>query len=494
MKFTELLRRAELSEEKGRALAPEIGHICCDSRLTRADSVFVCINGAVTDGHHYARNAYVNGCRAFVAERKIELPADAAIAYTDNSRKTLALLSHILYGKPSSRLKVIGITGTKGKTTTAYMIKAILESCGVPTGYIGSNGVEYGAFHHMTINTTPESCDLQRYFAEMYTAGMRYVALEVSSQALYLERAAFIEFDTCVFTNLSPDHIGEAEHPDFEHYKECKASLFSKFPLRRAVANADDLHTPDMISRCIAPIDTFGFSPAAHHRAENIKLLRTPGMLGTEFDYVADDRRIRTTLSLPGDINVSNALAAIAVCSDIIGDKHRVVMALRSIVVKGRFELVNALPNASVVIDYAHNGISLRSVLMTLRAYNPKRLITLFGSVGGRTQMRRAELGSIASELSDFCILTADNPDSEHPMLIIRDIAAAFVPGGCEYRAIPDRREAIQYAVGMLRDGDILLLAGKGHENYQLIRGVKEEFSEREIVIKAAEAAVKTPF
>lgn len=491
MKFRDLLLAASLPDDCTRALNrqvnPVLRHISCDSRSARGDSVFVCIKGALTDGHLYARVAYDHGCRAFVAEHPLALPPDAAVLITSSPRRALAVLSDRLYYSPSRRLKVIGITGTKGKTTTALMIKEILCGCGIPTGYIGSNGVEYGALRHSTINTTPESCDLQRYFDEMLRCGMEYVALEVSSQALYLDRVREVVFDTCVFTNLSPDHIGGAEHPDFDHYKACKASLFSQYSPRLAVVNADDPHTSDMLAgRKDGATLCFGRGESADFRAANIILGRTQGSLGVSFDYVRGGACIPSSLKLPGDFNVLNALAATAVCSDIVGNDRRILGILSGVAVAGRFEPVDALPYASVIIDYAHNGISMRSVLETLRAYNPRRLITLFGSVGGRTQLRRAELGAVASELSDFCILTADNPDGEHPMLIIRDIAAAFVPGGCDYVAIADRREAIRYAINMLREGDILLLAGKGHENYQLLKGVKTHFCERDIVLEAA--------
>ncbi len=470
----------------------EIGHICSDSRAARSNSVFVCISGSVTDGHLFARSAYNLGCRAFVAEQKLDLPSDAAVMYAVNTRKILASLSAGLYANPSQRLKVIGITGTKGKTTTALMIAGILNSCGIPAGYIGSNGVEYGNFKHRTSNTTPESCDLQRYLYEMASYGIRYVALEVSSQALYLDRIRCIDFDTCVFTNLSPDHIGGSEHPDFSHYKACKASLFTKYKLDRAIINADDINSYDMVAGCKAPVDTFGFNTDANHRAGNISQFRTSGALGVSFDYINGSYCRRTQLNLPGEINVSNALAAIAVCRNYIPDTDRIIDTLPQIKVEGRFELVNALPYATIVIDYAHNGTSFSAVLHTLRSYKPKRLICLFGSVGGRTQMRRPELGAIASSLCDLCILTADNPDCEDPALIIRDIASAFVPGGCDYISIPDRREAIKYAVGILREGDILLLAGKGHENYQLIRGIKTPFCEKDIVLEAADAVLKS--
>ncbi|HHT53586.1 MAG TPA: UDP-N-acetylmuramoyl-L-alanyl-D-glutamate--2,6-diaminopimelate ligase [Clostridiales bacterium] len=493
MKLSELLSSAGLPCVNKKHAGIQIGHVCCDSRVARADSVFVCIRGAVTDGHLYARSAYNLGCLAFVGEYKLDLPGDAAVVICENPRFALARLSAVLFGFPSRRLKVIGVTGTKGKTTTALMIAGILNRCGIPTGYIGSNGILFDSFRHHTANTTPESCDLQRYMFEMAECGIKYLALEVSSQAVYLERIRYLDFDTCVFTNLSPDHIGGAEHPDFNHYKACKARLFSEYNPARAVVNANDPHTPDIIRNYRGEITTFGLGGSAHITAGNITLLSPGNVLGTAFDFISGTYKKRTTLSLPGDFNIQNALAAAAVCQKIIPDTDKILSVLEDIKVEGRFECMDALPYATIVIDYAHNGISLSSVLRTLRAYNPRRLICLLGSVGGRTQMRRRELGAIASALCDFCILTADNPDCEDPVLVIRDIASAFVPGGCDYISIPDRREAIMFAVGMLREGDILLLAGKGHENYQLIKGIKWPFSEKEIVLEAAARILKSP-
>ncbi len=494
MKFNDLIARAGAVGVISGGADIEIRHICCDSRAARLDSVFVCIKGAVADGHLYARAAYNLGCRAFVAEHRPDLPRDAMLFISDNTRLALAKLSDALYDHPSRRIKVIGITGTKGKTTTSLMIAGILNKCGVPTGYIGSNGVEYRNFRHLTSNTTPESCDLQRTFADMASAGMKYVALEVSSQALYLDRVRCIEFDTCVFTNLSPDHIGGVEHPSFEHYKASKASLFTEYKLGRAVVNSSDPASADMLGACDCDdVENFGLGSRARHTAENIMNLRRSGSLGVSFDYICGSYRKNARIALPGEFNIENALAAFAVCGRILPSFDAMVDALSDIRAEGRFELVEALPYATIVIDYAHNRTSLYSVLKTLRSYNPRRLICLFGSVGGRTVRRRAELGAVASELCDISILTADNPDCEDPALIIRDIAASFVPGGSSYISIPDRAEAIRYAVGIIGEGDILLLAGKGHENYQLVKGIKKPFCERQIVLEAAEAIHRTP-
>ncbi len=471
---------------------PDVSHICCDSRFAGANSVFVCIKGALDDGHLYAVSAYKNGCRAFIAEKELDLPEGAAIAYVADSRLALSALSAEIYSHPSKKIKVIGITGTKGKTTTALMISGILNKLGYPAGYIGSNGVTYGNVSIATSNTTPQSCDIHRYLNDMLLADMKYAVLEVSSQAIYHERVAHIDFDTCIFTNLSPDHIGGNEHPTFEHYKFSKSRLFSEFSHSLTLVNTDDTAYRDMIIADKAKIESFGICSDAKHTASNISLRHTRSAIGMSFDYINDGISYPVNINFPGEFNVMNALAAISVCSHIHSSIRDIADAISSVTVKGRFEPVFVLPYASVIIDYAHNGTSLTSVLKTLRSYcNNGRIICLFGSVGGRTKMRRAELAEAAGLLSDYCILTSDNPDNEPPEQIIRDIANAFPEGSCPYISIPDRREAIIAGVEMLRSGDILLLAGKGHEDYQLVHGKRQPFCEREIVLEAAREMAK---
>lgn len=470
----------------------EVNHVCCDSRVAGEYSIFVCIEGVVTDGHLYAKNAYDRGCRCFVAQKPLSIDTECDVVYVDNSRDALAHLSDIVYNHPSGEIKVIGITGTKGKTTTALMISEILNKLGIPTGYIGSNGIQYGVFRHMSANTTPESCDIQGHLRDMIDYGMQYAVIEVSSQALYMGRVKYIQFDTCIFTNLYPDHIGEHEHPSFDHYRDCKKKLFEDYCSEFVLINADDPHSTYMTERCAAKIESYGIRNNADNHAEKIKMIKTDNTLGMSFLYVCCDGRFRATINFPGEFSVSNALAAIAVCKRISGAKIRCIMkALSEVQVEGRFQVIPALPYATIVIDYAHNGASLQAVLETLRKYEPCRIITLFGSVGGRTKMRRPELGRVASLYSDFCILTSDNPDVEDPQSIICDIALAFDKEGCDYCSIPDRQKAIEYAMSILKDGDILLLAGKGHENYQLIFGRRIPFCEKDIVLKTAESMKK---
>ena len=455
-------------------------HISNDSRKVHKSSIFVCVKGAISDGHRYAQAAYEKGCRVFVATHSLDLPSDAMIMITDDTRHALALLSVQLYRDPSRELHVVGITGTKGKTTSALMAAHILNRCGIAAGYIGSNGIEYGGQHFDTLNTTPESCDIQRYLRDMVTAGMRVCVMEVSSQALKLARVHGVRFDTCAFTNLSPDHISTYEHPDFEDYKACKALLF-RTPHRNLIYNADDPLSEDVVGASRAKAVRVGLHRPADLSADGIVLMREQGKLGLQFTLHSPDGEQEVELPFPGFFS---ALTAIAICRRFGLSDRQITQALCDVIISGRFEVIDLPHGATVIIDYAHNGVSLRSALETLRQYDPFRLICVFGSVGGRTQMRRAELGRVAAELADLCILTADNPDNEPPMDIIRDIAEQFGKDSCPYLAIPDREQAIAHAGSQSLPGDIILLAGKGHERYQLVAGRQIPFCERDIVTR----------
>ena len=462
----------------------EITTLTDHSEKTNAESVFVCIRGARFDGHTLAPRAYERGCRIFVAEEPLELPPDACVLLTGNSRKTLSELACTLWGDPSRNMHVIGITGTKGKTTTATMLAHILNSVGIPAGYIGTNGISYGSVKKETANTTPDPLTLQGTLADMYRSGIRAVVMEVSSQGLMQSRVAGMQFGTVLFTNLYLDHVGTSEHPTFEHYRATKHSLFTDFASPNAVWNIDDPATPLMRIGCTALRNlTVSGTQTADYLAQNMRPLRDDAGLFSLFRLIADNEELECRLRLLGEHNVYNALQAAAVAHSIFQvPLAMTVAALEKLTIRGRGECI-PLPNGALcVIDYAHNGDSLRQLLTSLRSYHPSRLICLFGSVGERTQLRRRELGEVAAELADLSILTSDNPGSEDPMQIIEEIAAAFGDRRKAYIKIPDRMDAIRCAVSMLAKDDILVLAGKGHEEYQLIGREKVPFSEREII------------
>ncbi len=450
-------------------------------------AIFVCIRGAHADGHGFAPEAYAQGCRLFVAERPLPLPADAVTITVPDTHTALAALACAHAGNPSHELAVIGITGTKGKTTTALLLSQILNAAGVRCGYIGTNGMDSGNGNPcVTANTTPDAVTLQNALREMVTAGCRAVALEVSSQALKLGRVEGTAFDSCIFTNLSPDHIGPAEHPDFADYAACKRKLFVDYPIRAVLCNTDDPFSATLLADTHAPLCV---RCSAHIPADwsvrDMEPYRRGTELGSRFTVLhAGGDPTPCCLPLIGSGNVSNALLAIACAAERFGVSPTVAArALESVGIAGRSEVLGLANGALAVIDYAHNGVSLRHLLCDLRKYRPNRLIVLFGSVGERTRLRRRELGEVAEECADLAILTSDNPGCEDPTAIIRDIALGM--DRTPHMEIPDRREAILTAVGLLHPDDILVLAGKGHERYQLIGKQKCPFCEREI-LKAA--------
>ncbi len=460
----------------------DVTFVTSNSREANESAVFVCIKGFSTDGHNYALGAYDKGCRSFVCEYvPNNLPSDVTLILVKNTRKALALLSCAINSNPSHSLFTIGVTGTKGKTTTALMIKQLLDSAGIHTGYIGSNGVSYGEEHLQTTNTTPESYLLQKYMRDMVDCGMKAVVLEVSSQALPLYRVLGTKFDVCIFTNLSPDHIGPNEHNSFEEYFLAKKQLFDEYCPPLVIANADDEHTEAMLKDCKAKKIYYSCKQEADFTARDISLCRTENQLGISFICENNGEYISCTLPVAGEFNVSNALSSIAVAKHLGVANPRISMGLLDIVIDGRFETVTTKNGACFVIDYAHNGFSLEAALHTLRKYEPRNLICLYGSVGGRTQVRRGQLGEVASKYADFSIITSDNPDFESPENIINDIAQMY-DNPNSYIKIADREEAIKYAYSIAHKGDIVLLAGKGHEKYQLINGKKEYFNEHEIL------------
>ena len=460
-----------------------ISDIVYDSRKAKAGVIFVCIVGAVADGHKYAQSAYDKGARVFVCEKPLSLPSDALVFLVDNTRRALASLAACHFDHPEKKLRVIGVTGTKGKSTICEMIRHILCKNGIPAASIGTVGVRIGDTVTPTGNTTPESYELFRIFAEMVEKGVCYAVIEVSSQGIKLDRVFGIPFFAAVMTNLSEDHIGGAEHPDFEDYKACKKALFSR--CEHALFNADDPYFEEFWESAPCEKKAYSISEEADIFAKSILSTATEKGFGSSFILKHNGAKTDAFVPFPGEFSVSNALAAVGVAMLADVSAESAVDALSDVRVAGRFEIVPTALGATFVIDYAHNGESLTAALNALRKYRPRRLICLFGSVGGRTEIRRRELGTSASAYADFSILTSDNPDREPPLDIIADIERYMQ--NAPYAVIPDRKEAIEYAVSIAEEGDIVLLAGKGHETYQLVGGKKEPFCEREILVAAAE-------
>lgn len=457
-----------------------------DSRKSMSEeTLFFCLPGARVDGHDYAHQVYSAGCRSFVVEKKLDLPQDAVQIIVSSSRESLALFSARFFGNPSDKLKLIALTGTKGKTTTAILISEIMNSCGLKCAYIGSNGIQIGNKHYPTVNTTPESRELHRYFAMMVEAGITHVAMEVSSQALNNYRVCGLTFDTAIFTNLSRDHIGGVEHPTFEDYRDAKRKLFTDYGAKTIIYNADDRHSSYMINATETELVSYGIVNDADFKAEAIRPYRASTSLGIDFDIVNNGIKTGIRLRTPGEFSVYNGLAAIATCMKYGITIREASEALKFISINGRFEIVDAIDGVTFIIDYAHNGFSLSHALEVLRVYEPKRLICVFGSVGGRTYERRQELAEVSAKYADLSIITSDNPDFEDPDEIIADILSHFDKSKL-YTTITDREEAVRFAARIANEGDIILFAGKGHEDYQLIKGEKVPFSEKAILLDEA--------
>ncbi|HHT87476.1 MAG TPA: UDP-N-acetylmuramoyl-L-alanyl-D-glutamate--2,6-diaminopimelate ligase [Clostridiales bacterium] len=450
-----------------------------DSRRAVKDAVFVCIMGTVSDGHDYIPQAIEKGASVIVIEKEIELPKDVTVIRVENARKALAFMSAAYFGHPARKLTTIGITGTKGKTTTAYMVKSILENTGIKTGLIGTIETIIGDEVIPANNTTPESYIIQETFAKMVDAGLECVVMEASSQGFLHNRIDGFVFDFGVFTNLGYDHIGDKEHKDFDDYLRCKSQLFRQCKV--GLVNIDDEHAKDILEGHTCKVETFGFSENADIRATDVKLVHKPGYLGVSY-RVTGLLNFDVAIDIPGKFNVLNSLCAIAICRHFNVNEKDVIKALNNIKVRGRVEIVPVDGNYSVIIDYAHNAMSLKSLLTTIREYNPKRLVCVFGCGGNRSKDRRYLMGEISSNMADLTVVTSDNPRYEEPEDIINDIITGVKKGPGEYIKITDRREAIKYCIDHAKDGDVIIIAGKGHEDYQEIKGVKYHMDDRELV------------
>ena len=477
MKLTSLLERLEYEVCQG-SDDLEVTELINDSRKVKEGSVFVCIAGAVADGHEYIEDVAAKGAVAVIVEHPVNAPEGLTVIHVDDTRYALALMSAAYFGYPAQKLNVIGITGTKGKTTTTYMVKSILEGVGHKVGLIGTIETIIGDKKIPASNTTPESYTIHRYFAEMVEAGCDSVVMEVSSQGLMLHRTAGIEFEIGIFTNLGEDHIGPNEHKDFEDYKRCKGILFTQCKL--GIANVDDKWFEDVFRFATCKVETFGFSEKADLRAADVEHVSRPGYLGMKYK-VEGLMNFDVEIDIPGEFSVYNSLTAIAVCRHFDVPVETIKKALKVAKVKGRIEMIKVSDDFALMIDYAHNAMSLESLLHTLRDYNPGRIVTVFGCGGNRSKTRRYEMGEVSGKLSDFTIITSDNPRFEEPQEIIEDITGIKKTDG-KYIDICDRKEAIRYAIEHGQKGDVIVLAGKGHETYQEIKGVKYDMDDRVLI------------
>ncbi len=459
----------------------EITQVIYDSRKIVEGCLFICIKGANFNGHDYAKEACDKKAACIVVCEDVNVPEECntTIIRVDDTRYAMAFISAQWFGNPAEKLNVIGITGTKGKTTTTYLVKSILEQAGKKVGLIGTIETIIGKEHIPANNTTPESYILQETFAKMVDAGLDSVVMEVSSQGLMLHRTQGFVFDIGIFTNLEPDHIGPNEHESFEDYMYCKGLLFKQ--CKTGIVNCDDKHYKDVIKDHTCKLLTYGLDNEADYKADNMQLIREKGHIGVAFD-VTGKTFMQVEIPTPGRFSVYNALTAIAICDQFGVEENAVKAALKQASVKGRIELIKVSNDFTLMIDYAHNAMALESLLGTLKEYEPNRLVSVFGCGGNRSRLRRFEMGEVSGKLADFTIITSDNPRFEEPDEIMNDIETGMKKTDGKYIKIADRKEAIRYAILNGQPGDIIVLAGKGHEDYQEIKGVKYPMDERILI------------
>lgn len=529
MQLKELCRKIDYEVLQG-SLETDVADIIYDSRKISDGTMFVCMVGAVTDGHQYIPDAVEKGALAIVVERAeaaVQIPDDITVIKVASARYALALMSAAYFDYPAEKLMTIGLTGTKGKTTTTYIINDVLRRAGKKAGLIGTIAVVIGDKSMPAKNTTPESYEIHRFMAQMVEAGCEYAVMEVSSQGFKLDRTAGIMFDYGVFTNLSPDHIGPSEHADFDEYLRCKSMLFRQ--CRTGIVNIDDAHTEAVLEGHTCDLVTFsvekhggqseertGGEPAgsfagkqmngtagkqaanggtdrtasaliaADLTASDIEFLKEDGKLGMAFT-ASGLMECRAKIHIPGYFSVYNALTTMAVCRQLGVPEQDILAGLETVQVKGRVEMIPVSKDFSVIIDYAHNEVSTRSVLKTLKQYEPNRLVAVFGCGGNRSKVRRYDIGRVAGELADFCILTSDNPRFETVSDINNDIKVGLAEHDANYIEIEDRKEAIAYAITHAQPGDMIVMLGKGHEDYVEIAGKKYHFSEHEAIAEIVE-------
>ena len=562
-KLSELIKELEVTSISSQE-DPVVTSVCYDTRKEIGPGcLFVCIKGAKNDSHDFAGEAAAKGAVAVIAEREVEVPGGCVLVVTPDTRRALALISAAFFGHPADKLTTIALTGTKGKSTTSYMIRDILEKSGRKCGVIGTIGIAYGDTKVAIGNSTPESYIIHEYFAKMVEAGCDSVVMEVSSQGLMQNRVYGINYDCAVFLNLEQDHIGEGEHTCLEEYLYCKSILFRS--CKHAFFAVGDRHLADILEaagikdRVLAAKDSgktegalsgeketngdsrerfkiwdekfnitkvstltaddcegFGVEGGANTEeaeamlqgsdasaaekvseerglfkkctfAKDLKFTKKKedGTLKLGIDFkvdLASGEEEEMSLNIPGRYNVANAAAAIAVTSYLGAGAEAMREAFLSFSVCGRLEPVHVSDEFTLYIDYAHNAMALENVLLTLRAYDPGRLVCLFGCGGNRSKERRYTMGEVSSRLADLSVVTSDNPRFEKPADIIEDILVGVRKDKGEYIVIENRREAIDYVIKNGRPGDIVLLAGKGNEDYQEICGVKHPFDERVVI------------
>ncbi len=456
----------------------EILSLSTDSRTEQPASLFFCLSGGELDAHAFAAQAVQMGAVAVVCSRK--LPLDVPQLLVEDVRLALSLLASVFYGEPSKTLRVIGITGTNGKTTTSYLLESVLKECGKNVGVIGTLGIRYGGVEEENDLTTPDPVPLQKTLAKMARSGVEYVVMEVSAHALYYRKTAGVRFACCIFTNCTQDHLDF--FPSMREYEQAKLSFFSKETCPIAVVNAD-APLGAKITRRRAEWGGKTLTYGLDSPADAFAVLTDESVYGTACLLNLNDKLCKATLSLAGRHNVYNALAA-ATCAEALDlPTEGIARGLTALsTVTGRLERVRLSEEKSVFVDFAHTPDGLQNALRTLKRHCTGRLICLFGCGGNRDKSKRAQMGEIAARESDFTVLTSDNPRYEEPLDILRQIEEGYRRFSVRYVVVPDRGKAIAYALSMLRKGDILLVAGKGGERTQEIMGIKYPFCDQDVI------------
>ena len=478
MRLRELLKDVEYKLVQG-DLELDIKDIAYDSRKVKEGTVFLAMKGFRVDGHDYVGTAIGNGARCIVVEDDVDVSSDITVIKLSDTRTDLSKLSRTLFGYPDKEMTTVAITGTKGKTTISTMIKKILDDSGKDAGLIGTMGVFYKDKFYHTMNTSPESYDVFKYMREMLDNGVKYLVMEISSQSLKLKRWSNVIFDYAVFTNLSLDHVGKDEHDSFEEYKYCKSLLFKQ--CKTGIFNIDSEYASEMIESCVGDVITYGKDKKADYVVEGATNKLSGGFVGIELD-ISGKINDKFRVSIPGLFTAYNACSAIVVCSLLGIDINNIKSSLLDVSVMGRMESINISNKFSMLIDYAYQGIAMENVLSTIKESNPKRIVTVFGCGGNRSRQRRYDCGEVSGKYSDLSILTADNPRYENNETIIKDILVGMNKTSGNYIIINDRKEAIRTAIVNAKEGDVILILGKGHETYQEIEGVRYPFDERVVI------------
>ena len=457
----------------------EVSDVIYDSRKVIENCCFVCIKGYTVDGHKYAADAVEKGATSLVVTDDVDVPENVTVIKVEDARVALSEMSAQYFSNPAKELITIGVTGTKGKTTTVAMIRSILESAGIKTGTIGTLGIIIDNEVFKTNNTTPESYEIHQTMRKMVRKGCSVLVMEVSSIGLKQHRTDNIIFDYGMFTNFSHDHIGGNEHESMEEYLYCKSLLFKQ--CKTGIVNIDDESTKELIKNATCNIETYGYSEKADIIGYDDSLLAKNSYVGVNFK-TKGAVELDVDVAIPGRFSVYNALAAISVCRHLNLTTEDILNGLDKVKVKGRVEVVPVPGNYTLLIDYAHNAASMESVLTTLREYKPNRLITMFGAGGNRPKARRFEMGEASGRLSDLSVITEDNSRFEDVNDIIADIKVGIDKTDGKYVVVPNRVDAIRYCIENAQEGDIIVLAGKGHEDYQEIKGIKYHLDEREVI------------